>query len=77
MALCLELLKQCEWWGVRVGLESARRLAAARLHGVGAGARAGAGAGGSGASQERGKEGGARPPGRGGSGGPSALRLLL
>ena len=29
MALCLELLKQCEWWGVRVGPESARRLAAA------------------------------------------------
>lgn len=71
MALCLELLKQCEWWGVRVGPESARRLAAARLHGVGAGARAGAGAGGSGASQQRGKEGGARLPGSGGSGGPS------
>lgn len=30
MALCLELLKQCEWWGVRVGPESARRLAAAK-----------------------------------------------
>lgn len=29
MALCLELLKQCEWWGVRVGPESSRRLAAA------------------------------------------------
>ena len=27
--MCLELLKQCEWWGVRVWLESARRLAAA------------------------------------------------
>lgn len=78
MALCLELLKQCEWWGVWVGPESTRRLAAAEAPGVGAGARAGAGAGGSGASPQK----GARREGPDclaevGVGGLPALRLLL